>query len=148
MPISSLADARDEIVLHFKTAWDAQTPPVPLLLYQDKHTDLPNDAPYARITVQHNVFLQSTVGGKTGSFGGAGQRFRRFGIVTIQIFSISGDGLTKNDIFAKVALDAFEGQSTGLDRIEFRNAKSNEIGEDGPWFQTNVTADFVYDEVK
>ena len=147
MPINDIATARDEILSHFTTAWDAGTPPIPLLLYDDKHRDLPDNAPYARITLKHNIFAQVTVGGKV-SQGGAGQRFRRFGIVTVQVFTISGGGLTGADSLVQLALDAFEGENTGSDRIEFRNTRANEIGQDGPWFQVNVVAEFDYDRIK
>jgi hypothetical protein len=147
MPIATLEAGRDEILLHFTTKWNAGTAPIPLLLYDDKARDLPTNASYARITVKHNVFPQVTVGA-TVAKGGNGVRFRRFGIVTVQVFTISGDGLTNSDNLVDLALDAFEGEKTGLDRIEFRNARANEIGQDGPWFQTNVIAEFVYDRVK
>ncbi len=144
MPISTIAAARDEILLHFRTAWDLGTST--RLLYDDKHRDLPENAPFARITVQHTIAFQATVGGRISS-GGGGQRFRRFGLVTVQIFTISGDGLTINDTLVQLALDAFEGTSTGSDRVEFRNVRSNEVGQDGPWFQTNVMAEFTYDRL-
>lgn len=147
MPIATIAAARDEILLHFTTKWNAGTPPIPLLLYDDKHRDLPDDAPYARITIKHNTFPQVTIGAPVAQ-GGNGVRFRRFGIVTVQVFEISGGGLTNSDILVDLALDAFEGEKTGLDRVEFRNARANEIGQDGPWFQTNVIAEFVYDRLK
>ena len=147
MPIATRAEARDEILLHFTTAWNLATPPVPLLLYDDKTRDLPTNAPYARITIKHNVSSQVTIGAPK-SQGGNGVRYRRVGIVTVQVFEISGDGLTGADVLVDLALDAFEGEKTGLDRIEFRNANAEEIGEDGPWFHTNVTAEFVYDRVK
>lgn len=146
MPLSTIAVARDEILKHFTNAWNAQTPPIPLLFYTDKHQDPPDDASYARIKVIHNIFDQVTVGGKIAS-GGGGQRFRRFGIVTVQVFTISGGGQVASDVLGEVALAAFEGQSTGSDRIEFRNARINEIGQDGPWFQVNVIAEFNYDKV-
>jgi len=147
MPVSTIAAARDEILLHFTDKWDAGTPPIPLLLYDDKKKDLPNDAPYARITIKHNVFPQVTIGA-TVAKGGNGVRFRRFGLVTVQVFEISGDGLTASDTLVDLALDAFEGEKTGLDRIEFRNVRANEIGQDGPWFQTNIISEFTYDRVK
>ena len=147
MPIATIADGRDEILLHFTTKWDAGTPPIPLLFYDDKHRDLPPNAPYARITIKHNVFPQVTIGATVAN-GGNGVRFRRFGIVTVQVFELSGDGLTSSDVLVDLALDAFEGEKTGLDRVEFRNARANEIGQDGPWFQTNVIAEFTYDRVK
>ena len=144
MPISSIGEARDEILTHFKTAWDAGTPPIPLLLYDDTRTDLPDDAPYARITIQHTATTQVTVGGKSSG----GQRFRRVGLITVQIFTISVDGLTNSDPLVDLVIDAFEGEDTGSDRIEFRNTRANEIGQDGPWHQTNVLVDFEYDRVK
>jgi hypothetical protein len=147
MPIDTITEARDEIYDHFTTAWNAVPAPVPLLLYADKHQDLPADGDYARIMVRHNIFTQSTLGGKP-SLGGSGRRFRRSGIVTVQVFTRSNDGLTRADILVQLALDAFEGEDTGSDRIEFINARANEIGQDGPWHQTNVVAEFRYDRIK
>jgi len=144
VPIATIADARDEILLHFRTAWDLGT--TTRLLYDDKHRDLPDNANFARITIRHNLAEHVTIGGRTGS-GGAGQRFRRHGLVTVQIFTVSGDGLTTSDTLVQLALDAFEGQRTASDRVEFRNVRANEIGQDGPWFHTNVIAEFVYDRV-
>lgn len=146
MPIDTIQEARDEILGHFQVAWDAQASP-PLLLYDDKKRDLPPDAPYARITVQHNVFAQRTLGG-IPSLGGGGRRFTRSGIVTVQIFTPFGDGLTTADPLIDLVLDAFEGEDTGSDRIEFRNVRANEVGQDGLWHQTNVLAEFEYDRVK
>lgn len=143
MPVASITLARDSIVSTFKTAWDAQTPPIPLLIFDDAKQDIPSGGtPFARITVRHNLVEQATLGGI------GGRRFRRFGIVAIEIYTPAGEGLTDADKFAKVALDAFEGKNTGGDAIEFRNTRVNEVGQDGPWFQTNVLADFEYDEVK
>ncbi len=146
MPIATTKIARDDILKHFTAAWNAQTPPVPLHLYTDKHEDLPDNAPFARITVKHNIFEQVTVGGRVAS-GGAGQRFRRFGIIIVQVFTLSGGGQVASDTFVDVALAAFEGKNTGDDKIEFRNARINEIGQDGPWFQVNVISEFTYDKV-
>lgn len=92
--------------------------------------------------MRHNVMDQQTL----GSVGN--RRFRRFGIITVQIFTLGDQGLSTADVFAKVALDAFEGNSTAPTEIHFRNSRINEVGEDGPWFQTNVIVDFDYDEIK
>jgi hypothetical protein len=146
MPIATIEEGRNEILLHFTTAWNAGPTP-PLLLYDDKPRDLPQDAAFARVMVQHNVFSQRTLGGKV-ALGGGGSRFGRNGLVTVQIFTPMGDGLTSADPLVDLALDAFEGESTGSDRVEFRNARSIEAGNDGIWYQTNVVADFEYDRVK
>lgn len=47
---------------------------------------------------------------------------------------------------AVVARHAFEGKHVG--DVWFRNARIEEIGVDGAWFQTNVTVDFMYDEIR
>ena len=148
MPVSSFTDARDTILSTFTTAWNAITPTVPPLLYEDSKQEVPDtQVSWARIQVRHNVFTQETIGGRL-STGGGGRRFRRFGLVTVQIFTKAGDGLRTSDSLAKVALDAFEGVDAGADTIEFRNVRLNEIGRDGEWFQVNVLAEFEYDEIK
>lgn len=146
MPISTIEEARDEILTHFTTAWNAQASP-PILLYDDRERDLPDNAPYARIMVEHNLSTQVTVGGKK-ALGGGGQRFRRTGLVTVQIFTPFGDGLTDSDPLVDLVLDIFEGEETSSDRVEFRNVRPNEVGQNGAWHQTNVLAEFVYDRVK
>lgn len=146
MPIATIEGGRDEILTHFQTAWDAQPTP-PALFYDDKKRDLPEDAAWARITVQHNVFGQRTLGGKP-SQGGGGRRFARTGIVTVQIFTPFGDGLTAGDPLVDLVVDTFEGEETGSDRVEFRNVRANEVGQGGAWHQTNVLAEFEYSRVK
>jgi len=143
MPIATITAGRDAIYLQFETAWNAQTPPVPILLYDDKEFDLPDgDIPWAFIMVRHVTGTQETL----GEIGG--RRFRRKGIVTVQVRTPTGLGLSTNDIFSKIALDAFEGIETAPDQVIFRRARLQEVGNDGAWFLTNVMADFEYDEVK
>ena len=146
MPIATIEEARDEILTYFTTEWNTQTDP-PLVIYDDKARDLPEDASWVRVRVQHNVFAQRTLGGKP-SLGGGGRRFTRTGIVTVQVFTPVGDGLTSSDPLVDFTVDIFEGEETGSDRVEFRNTRANEVGADGPWHQTNVIADFEYDRVK
>lgn len=144
MPISSITDARDEIISHFSTAWAAQPPPVPALFYTDVTQELPDEDTWASIRVQHDDSDSATVGGETGN-----RRFRRIGTVTVEIRALAdNEGLSTADALAKVALDAFEGQKTAEDRIHFRNSRIQEVGHDGPWFQINVVSGFEYDEVK
>ena len=143
MPIADIGTARDEILSHFTTVWNAQTPPVPDLHYDDKTLDLPTASPYARITIKHTPLSLRTVGGETGN-----RRFRRFGVVTVQVFTLFGDGLQEADRIATIAANAFEGQKTGEDRVTFRETRIEEVGEAGLWFQTNVVVDFDWDTVK
>lgn len=138
--------ARDEILDQFKTVWDADPESTGVLVrYPDKPSDPPStQVPWARVTVQHNpTGGQVTLSGATGS-----RRFRRFGLVTIQIFTIFGEGLVKADELARVAQGAFEGVRTSPGGVIFRAVNAVEIGKSKEWFQTNVLAQFEYDEVK
>lgn len=143
MPVPDIRTARVEVMSHFTDAWNAQTPPVPALLYDDKERDVPDNADFARITMRHNVRDRRTLGNEVGN-----RRFRSFGVIAVQIFALSGDGLTRSDELVNVAVNAFEGDKTGEDRVTFRNVSHQEIGQDGPWFQVNVTAEFDYDFIK
>ncbi len=133
-------EARDEILGLFRTAWVASYPGAPIL-WRDKaqDEDLPNpetDPIFCRATVLH------TGGGNDAI---SNRLFFRLGTATIQVFTRYGSGLANNDAAVKVAQDAFQGQKTA-GGVWFRNVRSNEIGQDGDWFQTNVLADFEYTE--
>lgn len=131
------AAARDEILTLFRTAWlaNGSSAAVPLF-YDDVAKDAPSAVSWARVTVRHN----------TGGNDGIGNRLRiRTGTVTIQIFTTFGEGLASVDVLGKVAVDAFHGKATS-GGAWFRNVRLNEVGQDGKWFQTNVLADFEYNE--
>lgn len=138
----NIAEARDEILTLFRTAWlaDPTTTAAPIL-WADKTSDddLPNpeeDPIWCRATVLHTSGGNDSIGNKL---------FFRNGTATIQIFTRYGSGLTNNDLAAKVALDAFQGKSTA-GGVWFRDVTLNEIGQDGDWFQSNVLANFEYTE--
>lgn len=101
------------------------------------------DAPWLRVTVRHND-------SEMDSFGQDGEgSFRATGVVTIQVFTpLDRDGLIFHDRLVKVAQRAFRGKA-GVGEycgIFFRRARINEVGPEERWFQTNVLADFEYDE--
>lgn len=131
-------EAYDAMLALMKTAWD---PTGHQLFYENVEQKRDDDeSPYARIDVTHAGGFQATLGG-TGA-----RSFRRTGVVTVRIYSQAGKGLQGSLQLAKVAADAYEGQSTG--GIWFRNIRVNEIGRDGSFYQTNVVVEFEYDEIK
>ena len=144
MPYSSIAAARDDILTLFKTAWDAQTPPVPPAIYDNVAAEHPsNAAAWVRVSVKHNQGAQATIGGSPGN-----KRFRHYGLVVVEVFVPTGQGLTAADGYVKVLFDAFEGKATKGDGAFFYNVRSNEVGQNDNWFQVNVIAEFQWDEVK
>jgi hypothetical protein len=92
--------------------------------------------------VQHANSAQATLADESSK-----KVFTRNGVLTVQIFTVYGIGLTKSDALVKIVQDAFEGKAT-LNGIWFRNVRASEIGQDGEWHQTNVLVEFIYDEVK
>ncbi len=134
--------ARDEILALFKASWEAQPAPIPTVLYDDKApAPTSGDKAWARVSVLHNDGDQQTLG-EVGN-----RRFNRLGIVIVQVFTPFGSGLVSADTIVPVAVNAFEGNKTP-GGVWFRHVYSRDIGKTGQWHQTNVFADFEYDEVK
>jgi hypothetical protein len=99
--------------------------------------DLAPLPPWARVQVQHGPGANAAITGGLGQ-----QCVRREGILTVQLFTPIG-GQVQADEFSEAIEAAFINYSTP-GGVWFRNVRSNEIGQDGPWFQTNILSDFEY----
>jgi hypothetical protein len=134
------SQARDEILALVRTAWLTTTFP---MLWQDKPERIPSTrTPWARTTLLHTVGEQASLGNADGV-----SRYERQGIVTIQIFTPLGEGLSRAYNLCKVVTDAFEGKATA-GGVWFKNTTLSEIGSTADWFQINVTTQFTYNEIK
>lgn len=120
---------------YFKTAWGGA---VPLFLDDDAAT--PDTNTWARLNIRHTDGEQATMGAPGSN------RFRRFGIVTVQIFQKQGSyGIAGREL-AENALAIFAGIEN--DAITYYNGSVREIGNDGRgWYQINVITEFRYDEI-
>lgn len=137
---ATYSEARDEIFSVIKTAWDTTGF---LMAWPDKDFEKPTGRdPWARTTLRHTDGNQSTLANHNGL-----QRFKRDGVLTIQIFTPIGEGLSRSYDLSKIISDALEGTTT-TKGVWFRNVRLNEIGSDAPWFQVNVNSDFSYEELK
>lgn len=142
--------ARDDIHTLFKSAWDAGVETTgKTVMYWDSKQAVPttndgdsNPDAWARIIVQHSLSNQASLANRSGQ-----RRFTRMGLVTVQIFTPLGTGLSIADKMYRIVIDAFEGKATS-GNVWFRNVRLNEIGPSGSWFQSNVIAEFEYDEIK
>ncbi len=137
--------ARDDILTLVKSISDKF--PDLTMIYDDSREDIP-DAEQIPLTSWARVIIQHGPGGQTGLTNHDGvRRYTKTGLLTIQLFEPSTDGLQLADSVS----DAFETEispaSTSIG-VWFRNVRSNEVGNDGPWFQTNVIAEFTYDHVR
>ena len=140
------AQARDAVMGLIETAWTASgaaTENAPLHFANVK-SDRPGEdgsssqaEAWGRVSVQMVESPQSTQGRR---------RWLTTGILTVQIFTPFGDGHLLGDAFAAVLLNALRGATNSPDGVWYFDATVNEIGQDGPWFQSNVTASFRFQE--
>lgn len=146
---ATLTQARDEVLAVFKAAWDADVASQGVYVQYEggPASDPPDDtsSPWARVAVRHNPVQPGKV--TLGRAPDGRSRYRRSGLVLIQLFTPSGEGLSMADSLATIARRAFEGVSTSPGNVIFRTVSVNEVGENRGWFQTNVTTQFEYDEI-
>lgn len=141
MPVTDVIQARDLIFGVFDTAWAGSSYSDIPVHYPDVKNDVPTSGSWVRANLQHNGEQQKT-------FGAVGaRRFRRWGIVSFQVFTQVGDGQSLNDLMAKVIHAAYRGKTTNTDGVWFQNARIVDVGRDGEFWQTNVLADFEYEEI-
>lgn len=134
------SQARDELSKMVTDVWPGNTD---YLIYDDLPGSKPDTTEmWGRLTIKHIDGQQANLGGSTPS-----RRYSRTGILTVQIFTPSGKGLSSADDHAKIISGAFEGTQSPSG-IWFRNVTAQEIGPDGDFYQTNVTLTFMYDEIK
>lgn len=137
--------ARDEINALLKAAADTITDFI--MMWDDVEADSPGGThptlPYAKVFIRHQTGTQGSLSNRVGS-----RIFERSGLVTIQVFTPSGDGLTDSDSYATILANAIEGISTA-NGVWFRNVRIQEVGNDGAGkYLTNITAEFEYTEVR
>lgn len=141
-------EATDDILTIFSDAWNADAPNPTLVDYPNiapsDGVDLPPDSnlSWARVTIQHQAGRQSSLSGANNT-----QSYDRDGLLTVQIFTAAGSGLSEAHELAKIVADAYEGVASPKE-VWFRNVRVNEVGSEGDWYQTNVLVDFTYTEVK
>jgi hypothetical protein len=140
---ATIETAYDEIYGLFKTAWDAGVATTgKKILYDGVDADLPNDDVWARIAVRHSTGDQATLSNFSGQ-----RRWERRGTVFVQLFTDLQLTLSSRVAVTMIAEAAFQGKATASG-VWFRNVRVNEVGRDGRYYQVNVLAEFVYDEVR
>lgn len=98
---------------------------------------------WCRPRVRHVTGGQRTLGNVSGK-----RRFGRLGVMTVQVFTERGTGLSNAHANAKLLSDALEKAVPDSTGVWTRNTALNEIGPDGAYYLINVTTEFNYDEVK
>jgi hypothetical protein len=150
MPYADITEARDGAMDILNTAWLADAVTQDLVIGWE---GVDQDRPQATQTGEAGDMIawgwanMRHVDGEAVTFGVAGRRFRKSGVMTVQLFGPLTDGMTLLDSILTVVTEALEG-TRETDGIWFDNVRVNEVGKDGPWFQSNVLADFQYDTLR
>lgn len=111
------------------------------VLWADIEEDgIPKRGPWVRVSVNHNQ-------GGQGAFGDNQARWQKNGVLAIQVFTPTGDGLNLSDQICDGLERGFEGSTAGDGAVWFTNAIAQEVGADGGWYQSNFSVDFEYDIV-
>lgn len=136
---STYEEARDLLSAFVTTEWNTATSSAPLL-YDNLNADRPADPSlFGRLNIQH-------VSGMLAALGAS--RFRRMGVLSVQVFVPLGSGTQQADQVAESLVEALEGVGPlVLENIWFRNIGMREVGPDGTYHQVNVEADFTFDRV-
>lgn len=137
--MSLTPDEADKVIQDaFVTAWGTTTP----LALDNKVFDANAlNVPWVRLSVQFTA-------GSIACLGRVGdRRFRNEGFVFVQVFTPVGGGKSVNTLLATTARNVFRGEHfTG--GLWFRNETIVHVGPDGKWYQQNVSAEFIFDEVE
>lgn len=129
------AEARDAICQVVKDAAGSYE-----VVYQDAETKTSardGKTAYLTVTIKHAETVRQSLAAV------GNRRFERTGVVIVQVFTPFGDGFTLADQLATSVQGALE-DSAG--EVWFRRVSAKEIGKDGSYQQTNVTAAFTYGE--
>lgn len=129
----NFSQAEAAVRAHFNTEWDGLTP----IAWPDVRF-VPPAGTWVRFTMKNTDGRQASIGNPGAN------RFRRTGLVSIQVFQpenkASKDARTKADVAADIFI------ANGLSGFLFKNVNAKDIGPDGSgWYQWNVTAEFQYD---
>ncbi|MEE8551509.1 MAG: phage tail terminator-like protein [Gemmatimonadota bacterium] len=132
-------EARDLLSAFVTTNWNVATSSAPLL-YDNLNADRPaTPSLFGRLNIQH-------VSGMLAALGAS--RFRRMGVLSVQVFVPLGSGTQQADQVAESLVEALEGVGpTTLENVWLRNIGMREVGPDGTYHQVNVEADFTFDRV-
>lgn len=136
-------EARDQVMEVVRTAAIAAGIAASDVIYDAKERRVPESSavrPWCRVSLKHQDGSKRSLTGNHGR-----SRFVRNALLTVQLFVKSGDGLAASDAAVPYFTSRMEGQSTP-GGVEFLDVTANEIGEDGPWYNTNIFARIEYDE--
>lgn len=122
----------------FDTEWTAAGRTEPILFDNQGDDNVVRDSAWVRLTVLPGESRQVEMGNT--------RRWRRSGIVVIQIFIPTNTGTGLAQELGDAVLEIFEGLT--VSGVIFRATSLNRVGVDGAWLQYNATTQFQDDELR
>lgn len=123
----------------FNTQWSSLRPTIPVF-FDNAGDDVqpPQGSAWVRLTVLPGASQQVEMGRL--------RRWRRAGVIAVQIFvpAASGTGLAQE--LGDTVRDIFEGIT--VSSVIFRATSLNRVGLDGAWLQYNANTAFQADELR
>ena len=123
----------------FNTQWSSLRPTIPVF-FDNAGDDVtpPQNSAWVRLTVLPGSSQQVEMGRL--------RRWRRAGVVAIQIYvpAASGTGLAQE--LGDTVIEIFEGLT--LSGVIFRATSLNRVGFDGAWLQYNALTNYQADELR
>lgn len=140
--LTNITDARNAVYTVLKNAVGVSAYSTVPIYYPDVAADAPSSGvSHLRAMVEFLDENQVTLGEANN------RRFRIRGLVTVMIMTPYGKGQVESDAISGVVKGAFRGVNTGPDSITFRRVRVIDAGPSGAYLQTNVLAEFDYDEI-
>lgn len=103
----------------------------------------PPQGSWARVMVEDSDDAGSnTLVGSRGN-----RRYETNGILTVEIYALSGDGRREAQRLAEVVLRAYRGRKT-TGGVWFRRERVRDVGPDGTWYHVNVIVEYQYDTIE
>lgn len=140
----TLNDVKDQILGAF-SAWVEQRLPGTPITYRNLNFD--PDAEFADSDANDRpIWMRAVVQHTPGAsdVNGLGNRYyRRVGVVIVQVFGRKGTGEVEVNNAAEIVLKFFE--TANLPGLWFRSPGPAEAGDDGAWYQVNVSSAMAYD---
>lgn len=128
--------ATDEVSAKFLAHWGAET----AIAWDNLDFDPSTVDEYVRFSVQHADGDRADIAGDD-----ADALYRRSGFVFIQVFTPKGGGTDRSNELGEKGLsflERYRGQ------LWMRSQALRPVGNDGRWFQVNLSAEFLYDSLR
>lgn len=139
---ATMIDAHDEILALLASALPGDLP----VKWPDIATTSgfpPASGPWCRVNISDNgEHSPPTLVASPGA-----RRYKTMGLLTVELYTMAGDGRRVAQELAQTVLLAYRGKATPSG-VQFRLERADDIGPDGPWYRINCTVEYTYTTIQ